>query len=237
MRKGGPRNMSNTLGTKTETTEGLEKASLDEVYEALTTSPRGLSSADARARIDTYGPNELQEKQVSDLQKFLRYFWGPIPWMIEIAAALSAMIGHWSDFGIIAALLVYNAVSGFWQERKAADALAALKAGMAPKAQVLRDGHFTSIDASTVVPGDVVRIKLGEVVPADARFIAGDYVSIDQSALTGESLPVGKKVGDSGYSGSIAKQGEMTAVVIGCSGNTRPSRGGPRHEFFLTSHR
>lgn len=162
----------------------------------------------------------MEEKQVSGLEKFLRYFWGPIPWMIEIAALLSALIGHWPDFSIIMVLLIYNAVSGFWQERKAADALAALKAGMAPKARGLRDGQFAPIDAAEVVPGDVVRIKLGEVVPADVRFIDGDYISIDQAALTGESLPVSKKVGDSGYSGSIAKKGEMTP---------RRPFGGPRN--------
>ena len=200
--------------------EDLEKASLDTVYEKFKTAPEGLSSAEAKARLEQYGRNELEERQVSDLMKFLRYFWGPISFMIEAAAALSAMIGHWADFSIIMVLLIYNAISGFWQERKASDALAALKAGMAPKARVLRDGQFSAIDAADVVPGDVVRIKLGEVVPADVRFIGGDYISIDQAALTGESLPVSKKVGDSGYSGSIAKKGEMTAVVIGTGNNT-----------------
>jgi H+-transporting ATPase len=208
-----------TGGNEGDTSE-LEKLSLDEVYKKLETSPQGLSAAEAENRLTQYGRNELEDKQVSNLQKFLRYFWGPIPFMIEAAAALSAMIGHWSDFSIIMVLLIYNAVSGFWQERKAADALAALKAGMAPKARVLRDGQFSPIDAAEVVPGDVVRIKLGEVVPADVRFIDGDYISIDQAALTGESLPVSKKVGDSGYSGSIAKKGEMTALVIGTGNNT-----------------
>ena len=206
-------------GTEADTSE-LEKLSLDEVYKKLDTSPQGLSTTEAENRLTQYGRNELEDKQVSNLQKFLRYFWGPIPFMIEAAAALSAMIGHWSDFSIIMVLLIYNAVSGFWQERKAADALAALKAGMAPKARVLRDGQFSPIDAAEVVPGDVVRIKLGEVVPADVRFIDGDYISIDQAALTGESLPVSKKVGDSGYSGSIAKKGEMTAIVISTGNNT-----------------
>ena len=202
------------------TSEDLEKASLDTVYAQLGTSPEGLTSSEAKTRLEQYGRNELEEKQISDLEKFLRYFVGPIPFMIEAAAGLSALIGHWSDFSIIMVLLIYNAVSGFWQERKAADALAALKAGMAPRARVLRDGAFASIDASEVVPGDVVRIRLGEVVPADVRFIDGEYISIDQAALTGESLPVSKKIGDSGYSGSIAKKGEMTAVVIGTGNNT-----------------
>ena len=201
-------------------TSDLEKAPLEAVYKQLGASEAGLTGAEAQQRLAKYGRNSLEEKQLSDLQRFLKFFWGPMPWMIEAAAFLSACIGHWPDFGIILGLLVYNAASGFWQERKAANALAALKAGMAPKAWVLRDGKFAAIDAAEVVPGDVVKISLGQVVPADVRFIGGDYISIDQAALTGESLPVSKKVGDVGYSGSIAKQGSMTAVVIGTGNNT-----------------
>ncbi len=208
------------MSSNTNFTNDLEKLSLDSVYKTLNTSPDGLTSIDAKNRLEHYGRNKLEDKQVSNLRKFLRYFWGPIPFMIETAALLSAIIGHWSDFTIIAVLLIYNAVSGFWQERKAANALAALKAGMAPKAEVLRDGKFSSIYATEVVPGDVLRIKLGDIVPADVRFISGDYISIDQAALTGESLSVSKKVGDIGYSGSIAKKGEMAAVVIGTGNNT-----------------
>ena len=200
--------------------DDLEKASLDTVYQKLGTSPEGLTSVDAKARLEKYGPNELVDKEVSDLERFLRFFWGPIAWMIEAAALLSLLMGHWADLAIILVLLLYNAISGFWQERKASNALAALKAGLAPKATTLRDGKFSTIDAAQVVPGDVVRIKLGEVVPADVRFIDGEYISIDQAALTGESLPVSKKIGDEGYSGSIAKKGEMTAVVIGTGNNT-----------------
>ncbi len=202
------------------TAEDLENVCLDTVYEKLGTSPKGLTSADAKERIEKNGRNELVDKEVSNLKRFLRFFWGPIAWMIEAAALLSLLMQHWADFTIIAVLLLYNAISGFWQERKASDALAALKAGLAPRATALRDGEFVAIDAAEVVPGDVVRIKLGEVVPADVRFIDGDYISIDQAALTGESLPVSKKIGDVGYSGSIAKKGEMSAVVIGTGNNT-----------------
>ena len=198
----------------------LEKADVAAVYEALTTSAKGLSASEAASRLQHYGRNELADKEVSNLLKFLRFFWGPIAWMIEAAALLSLLMGHWADLTIILVLLFYNAISGFWQERKASDALAALKAGLAPKATALRDGTFATIDAAEVVPGDVLRIKLGEVVPADVRFIDGDYISIDQAALTGESLPVAKKIGDEGYSGSIAKQGEMSAVVIATGDQT-----------------
>ncbi len=198
----------------------LEKADLQSVFGRLETSAQGLTSDEAAERLEKYGRNELVDKEASNLEKFLRFFWGPIAWMIEAAAFLSLLMEHWADFAIIMVLLLYNAISGFWQERKASDALAALKAGLAPKATALRDGAYTAIDAADVVPGDVVRIKLGEVVPADVRFIGGEYISIDQAALTGESLPVSKKTGDEGYSGSIAKKGQMSAVVIGTGNNT-----------------
>ena len=211
---------STSVNSNSRNTADLEKADLAVVYQSLATSPQGLTSADAKERLDQYGRNELVDQEVSKLMKFLAFFWGPIAWMIEAAALLSLLMQHWADFSIIMVLLIYNAVSGFWQELKASDALAALKAGLAPKATVLRDGEFISLDAAEVVPGDVLRIKLGEIVPADVRFIDGEYISIDQAALTGESLPVNKKIGDEGYSGSIAKKGEMNAVVIGTGNNT-----------------
>ncbi|WP_444946086.1 plasma-membrane proton-efflux P-type ATPase [Microbulbifer sp. VTAC004] len=198
----------------------LQKAELGDVYSALKTTPKGLTRSEATARLKQYGPNTIQEKEQSALARFFRFFWGPIPWMIEAAALLSALIGHWPDFAIIMALLLYNAIAGFWQEHKASNALAALKASMAPQAEVLRDGKFQTIAAANVVPGDILRIKLGQVVPADVRFIDGKSISIDQAALTGESLPVSKKVGDIGYSSSIAKRGEMSAVAIGTGRNT-----------------
>ncbi|MCO1334638.1 plasma-membrane proton-efflux P-type ATPase [Microbulbifer sp. OS29] len=200
--------------------EDLQTAELDSIYSELNTTPEGLTKAEADSRLQKYGANSIQEKEQSALARFFRFFWGPIPWMIEAAALLSALIGHWPDFAIIMALLLYNAIAGFWQEHKAANALAALKASMAPRANILRDGDYQSIDAAQVVPGDIVRIKLGQVVPADVRFIEGKSISIDQAALTGESLPVSKKIGDIGYSSSIAKRGEMTAVVIGTGHNT-----------------
>lgn len=182
-----------TEATSSGDAADLEKTDLDTVYTSLSTSPKGLTSADAKERLDKYGRNELVDQEVSNLMKFLAFFWGPIAWMIEAAALLSLLMQHWADFSIIMVLLLYNAISGFWQELKASDALAALKAGLAPKATALRDGDFVGIDAAEVVPGDVLRIKLGEIVPADVRFIDGEYISIDQAALTGESLPVSKK--------------------------------------------
>ena len=110
-------------------------------------------------------------------------------------------------------LLVYNAAVGFWQDNKAANALAALQKGLAPKARVLRDGQWRSIDAAELVLGDVVSVAAGQILPADLLLVDGEYLSVDQAALTGESMPVTKKAGDSAYSGSIAKQGEMVGLV------------------------
>jgi H+-transporting ATPase len=173
----------------------------------------GLSSDEAKHLLAQYGENALSEEHVSPLRKLLSFFWGPIPWMIEIAALLSAILRHWADLVIIVAMLLINAGVGFWQEFKADNAIALLKQRLALKARVKRDGTWQDIEAKLLVPGDVVLVKLGNIVPADLKLIDGAYLSVDQSALTGESLPVDKKVGDEAYSGSIAKQGEMTGVV------------------------
>ena len=180
----------------------------------------GLAEAEAARRLAQYGENALAEKRVSPLAKVASYFWGPIPWMIEVAAVLSGLVRHWADFSIILALLVLNAAVGFWQEFKADTAIAALKQRLALKARVLRDGTWREVPARELVPGDVVVIRLGNIVPADVHLVEGNYLNIDQSALTGESLPVEKKVGDIAYSGSIAKLGEMKAVVTATGMNT-----------------
>jgi H+-transporting ATPase len=173
----------------------------------------GLTEAEAAKRLAQFGENALVEHHVSVLERLARFFWGPIPWMIEVAAVLSAVLGHWDDLSIILLMLFINAGVGFWQEFKADNAIALLKQRLALKARVKRDGTWKDIEARLLVPGDVVHVKLGNVVPADLKLIEGAYLSVDQSALTGESLPVDKKVGDDAYSGSIAKQGEMAGVV------------------------
>jgi H+-transporting ATPase len=180
----------------------------------------GLTQAEAERRLAQYGENALAEHHVSALERLLRFFWGPIPWMIEIAAMLSAVLGHWDDLAIILAMLFINAAVGFWQEFKADNAIALLRQRLALKARVKRDGAWRDIEARLLAPGDVVLVKLGNVVPADVKLVEGAYLSVDQSALTGESLPVDKKAGDQAYSGSIAKQGEMTAVVTATGMNT-----------------
>ena len=186
-----------------EPKDDLKSLPLEEVEKKLGTSPEGLSQAEAQKRITQYGPNEIEEKKTNPFLKFLTYFWGPIPWMIEAAVILSAVARHWPDFFIILILLFANGVVGFWEEYQAGNAIAALKAKLAIKAMAKRDGKWTTLEASELVPGDVIRIRLGDIVPADLRLLAGDQVEVDQSALTGESLPVTRKSGEALFSGSI----------------------------------
>ncbi len=195
----------------------LDKKSL---FKKLNSSLEGLSSTEATKRLAEMGPNALPEEHKSLLIRFFNYFWGPIPWMIEIAAILSLVVKHWTDFFVIFALLLFNAGIGFWQELKSGNALDALKSQLALKAKVLRDGAWKEILAVEIVPGDMVRIKIGDIIPADIKLIDGDYVSVDQAALTGESLPVNKNAEDICYSGTVVKQGQMTGVVAATGSNT-----------------
>ena len=194
--------------------EDAKNTSINELLQKLSSSSQGLSSLESNKRIEVYGYNEIIEKKVSPVVKFLSYFWGPIPWMIEVAAILSAIIRHWEDFWIIVIMLLLNAIVGFWQEYKADNAIELLKQKLALKARIKRDGKWQEMPARELVPGDVVRIRLGEILPADIKLLNGDYVLIDESALTGESLPVEKHVSDVAYAGSIVRQGEMDGLVI-----------------------
>ena len=200
--------------------DDLKSLPLPEVEKKLGSSPDGLSQAEAQKRLTQYGPNEIEEKKTNPFLKFLTYFWGPIPWMIEGAVILSGVVRHWPDFFIILVLLVSNAVVGFWEERQAGNAIAALKAKLAIKAKVKRDGKWITPAARELVPGDVIRVGLGDIVPADARLLAGDPVEVDQSALTGESLPATRKSGEAVFSGSVIRQGEIGALVYATGANT-----------------
>jgi H+-transporting ATPase len=198
---------------KPDPKDDLKTLPLPEVEKRLESSPDGLTQAEAQKRLTQYGPNEIEEKKTNLFLKFLSYFWGPIPWMIEIAVILSGVVRHWPDFFIILLLLVANAVVGFWEEKEASNAIEALKAKLAIKARVKRDGKWINPPARELVPGDVIRMRLGDIVPADARLLDGDPVEVDQSALTGESLPAERKPGDAVFSGSIIRQGEAGAMV------------------------
>ena len=195
-----------------------KKKTFEELFKKLASSKKGISSSEAQKRLQRYGPNEISEKKVNPIVKFLKYFWGPMPWLIEVAIILSAIIQHWEDLGIIATLLALNAVVGFWQEHKANNAIELLKEKLALKARVLRDGKWQETSAKELVPGDVIHIGSGDIIPADSKIM--DDISADESALTGESLPADKKSSDIAYSGSVVSQGETNAVVTATGLNT-----------------
>ena len=195
--------------------DDFDEASIEDILSELNSSRDGLSKGEAEGRIEKFGPNAIPEKEINPIVKFLTYFWGPIAWMIEIAAILAAAIGDWTDFAIITTLLVLNAVVGFWEENKAQNVVALMKQKLAIGSRVLRSGNWIDIPARELVPGDIVKIRIGEIIPADLKLIEGAYLTVDESALTGESLPVEKNVGDIVYSGAIITKGEMIALVVG----------------------
>ncbi len=200
--------------------DDLKSVPMADLQAKLQSSPKGLSQAEALKRLANDGPNALKVEKTSAFLKFLSYFWGPIPWMVEAAVILSGVVRHWLDFFIILALLFSNALVAFWEEHQAGNEIAALKAKLANDARVLRDGEWTNPKASELVAGDVIRLRLGDIVPADARLLAGDPVEVDQSALTGESLPVTRKPGEAIFSGSIVRQGEIDAMVYATGART-----------------
>jgi len=204
-------------GITTEEAKGID---IEELLKKLSSDKKGLSTSESKDRLQKYGYNEITEKKVGPVVKLLGYFWGPIPWMIEVAAVLSAIIHHWEDFWVIFALLLLNAVVGFWQENKADNAIELLKQKLALKARVLRDGKWSEVPARELVPGDIVRVRLGDIVPADIKLTDGDYLLVDESALTGESLPVEKHLSDVAYSGAVVRQGEMNALVVATGMNS-----------------
>ncbi|MCB1752721.1 MAG: HAD-IC family P-type ATPase [Gammaproteobacteria bacterium] len=185
-----------------------------------TDAARGLSAAEAGRRLGEYGYNEIEEKEEPLWHRIVRRFWGPIPWMIEMAALLSAAVQKWDDFVIIAIMLLVNAGLDFLQEHRALNALKALKARLSAETIVLRDGAFKTLPSRELVPGDIIRLRIGNIVPADVQLLQGDYLLIDQSALTGESLPVSRKPNEIAYASTVIKQGEMLAVVVNTAANT-----------------
>jgi H+-transporting ATPase len=207
-------------GIKNESVD-LERIPIEEVFEQLRCTREGLTSNEGEKRLHIFGFNKLEEIKESKILKFLGFMWNPFSWVMEIAAIMAIGLANgdnkppdWQDFLGIVVLLVINSTISFIEENNAGNAAAALMAGLAPKTKVLRDGRWQEQEASILVPGDVISIKLGDIVPADARLLEGDPLKIDQSALTGESLPVTRNPGDEVFSGSTCKQGEIEAVVI-----------------------
>jgi H+-transporting ATPase len=181
---------------------------------------RGLTEDEAAARRARFGPNALPETTRGPLDRLKPHIWGPIPWMIQAAAVLSAIARDWQDFCIVLTMLFINAGVGVFQEYKADNAIAALRKTLALTGRVLREGRWQTCPAADLVPGDIIALRPGGIVPADAVLLEGSGLSVDQSALTGESLPVDREVGDKVLSGSIARMGEMTAVVTATGSET-----------------
>ena len=173
----------------------------------------GLSTAEVLRLREEFGYNEVKEKSVPAWKKFALNFWGPMPFLIELATIVSLVLRDWKDFAFLFALLLINGIVAFVEEFKAGNAIDALKNSLAPTARVLRDGAWTVLDAKELVPNDVVMMRLGDIVPADAKLCAGEPMEIDQSALTGESLPVTKYEGETVFQGSAIKRGELKAIV------------------------
>jgi H+-transporting ATPase len=199
---------------KEPTTEQFEQLSVEDVIKQLdTTLSSGLSLEEALRRISRYGYNEIEERHQSSLARFFKKFWGVTAWMLELIIVLSWYLGKFLNLYIISALLVFNAVLGFAQEEKANAAVGSLRKKLQISARVLRDGKWQVVPARELVPGDIIRMRLGDFVPADAKIIQGD-VEVDKSALTGESLPVTESTGSLLYSGSVIRKGESSCVVI-----------------------
>ncbi len=173
----------------------------------------GLSSAEASKLQKQYGRNVIEEKVQSTSAKLLKKFLAPIPVMIEVALLLSVIAGKWEDFVIIALLLAVNISVDFWQEQKAQNALKALMETLTPYATVLRDGELISIDAADLVPGDIIKLVIGDIVPADSILVDTATLEVDQAAITGESMYVNKKKGDTLYASSIVQEGSASARV------------------------
>ena len=202
--------------------QDFEKAAVDEVLKSFDVNPsEGLSSNAAARQREESGLNEIESEEKNPVLQFLSYFWGPIPWMIEIAAILSVIAGRWEEFGVIFLMLLINGGVSYWHESKASNAIEALKEKLSPDAIVIRDGTRKKIPARELVPGDIIILKIGNIVPADAKLLKDQHISLDESSLTGESLPVDKKEGDMAYSGTGVKRGGAKAIVTATGNNTK----------------
>jgi H+-transporting ATPase len=183
----------------------------------------GLTAEEAAARLQRYGPNALEERHRGVVLELLSHFWQPIPWMIEAALVLTAVTARWTDFGVILALLLLNGLVGFWEEHQAANAIDALKQRLAKHARVLRDGQWQLVGAEQLVPGDLIRVQRGDVIPADGVVVDGT-AEADESVLTGESLPVEKHPGDEVLSGTTLSRGAPQVRLHATGASTKFGR-------------
>jgi len=192
----------------------------------------GLTSDEARRRMEKFGPNAVPDTNLHPLRRALEKFWAPVPWMLEAAIVLELVLGKYVEAAIIAALLVFNAALGLFQESRAQATLAALKSRLALNASVRRDGAWKTVPAAELVPGDVVKLSLGSVVAADVSLTGGE-VLLDQSMLTGESVPIEAGAGVQTYAGALVRRGEAVAEVTATGARTKFGR---TAELVRTAH-
>ncbi len=192
----------------------------------------GVTSDEARRRLEKFGPNAMPDTSLHTLRMAFEKFWTPVPWMLEAAIVLELVLGRYIEAAIIAALLVFNAALGLFQESRAQATLAALKSRLALNASVRRDGAWKTVPAVELVPGDVVKLSLGAVVAADVRLTGGE-VLLDQSMLTGESIPVEAGAGVETYAGALVRRGEAVAEVTATGARTKFGR---TAELVRTAH-
>ncbi|KAF8633141.1 hypothetical protein AX17_004642 [Amanita inopinata Kibby_2008] len=205
----------------------LETIGVEDVFKLLQCTEEGLTQDEAQRRIGLFGPNKLEAEEQSAILQFLSFMWNPLSWVMEAAALVAIVLSNglgrppdWQDFVGIVCLLFINSTIGFYEEHNAGNAVKALMDSLAPKARVKRSSQWQEIESAELVPGDMIAFKIGDIVPADCRLTEAINVSIDQAALTGESLPQSKKAGDQCFSGSTCKQGEAEGVVISTGANT-----------------
>ncbi|KAH6896302.1 plasma membrane ATPase [Coprinopsis sp. MPI-PUGE-AT-0042] len=205
----------------------LETIVIDDVFKLLQCDHNGLTTQEAERRLELFGPNKLESEEQNALLQFLSFMWNPLSWVMEAAALVAIALSNgqgrppnWPDFTGIVLLLIANSAIGYYEERNAGNAVKALMDSLAPKAKARRDNTWQEIESAILVPGDMIAFKIGDIVPADCRLTEAINVSIDQAALTGESLPINKKTGDQCFSGSTCKNGEAEGVVISTGANT-----------------
>jgi H+-transporting ATPase len=182
------------------------------MVEASIPQDGGLTTAEARHRLETIGPNEVPEERPHFLRTFVRRFWGPVPWMLEAALTIELVLQQFPGAAIIVALLIFNAILAQVQERRAQEALQLLRHRLRVTARVLRDGAWASLPARDLVPGDRIHLRMGDIVPSDCQIVEGE-VEVDQSTITGESAAVTRSKGATIYSSSTLRRGEASADV------------------------
>jgi H+-transporting ATPase len=190
---------------------------------AQDSAPTGLTNEEARARLEKDGPNSMPDTSAHPLRNALAKFWAPVPWLLEASILLETVLHKYYEAAVIAALLLFNAALAYFQESRAQATLAALKSRLALNASVQRDGEWKTVPAAELVCGDLVKLSLGGVVAADVH-LTGGSVELDQSMLTGESLPIDAGAGADTFAGALVRRGEATAIVTATGSRTKFGR-------------